>query len=52
MKRWRSWRPLCFWFYPLSKAIAFWEHTEWKLRCHCLVVGPYGLALLWRVKKS
>lgn len=44
--------PFGLWFnYPLSKCVRILDAAGWSLKCHVLVIGPFGFTLLWRVKK-
>jgi len=38
--------------YPIEKCVAFMQSTRWALQSHILRVGPFAIALIWRVPRK
>lgn len=36
--------------YDLSKAVFMMRDLRWRLQAHVLVIGPFGLMIVWRKK--
>ncbi len=42
----------CWRNYDLTKASEFMKACGWDLKCHVIVIGPFGFCILWRKKKE